>query len=71
VDLASIALPGLDRAEAAFGQVASNIARATTPDAAPVDPVDLSAAMVDLLAARTDFSILADQIERRALDILA
>ena len=75
--LRAIALSGLDRAQSEFAEAASRLTRATITGALPVDTVDLSAAVVGLLAARQNFAInaklvqAADRIERRTLDILA
>jgi hypothetical protein len=78
VDIAT-ALGGLDRAQSTLERSASRLARAATTvsDGPPVDAVDLSATVVDLLTARHEFAVnvkllqTADDLERRALDILA
>ena len=79
MELSAIALRGLDAAQAGLDQAAGRIARVTEPAsvAAPADTVDLSTAIVGLLAARQDFAVnvkvlkTADEMERQALDLLA
>jgi len=79
MDVASIALTGLADAQVRVEHGARRIASASLPDSTgpPVDTVDLSAAMVDLLAARNDFQAnlqvlrTADEMQREALDQLA
>jgi flagellar basal body rod protein FlgF len=79
VDIFATALGGLDRAQFSLERGASRIARAGTTVSVgrPVDGVDLSRTVVDLLTARHEFAIhmkllqTADDLERRALDILA
>jgi flagellar basal body rod protein FlgC len=77
----SIALAGVQAANALFEQAAAGVIRAATPPASPqtaagADTVDLSAAMVSLLQARTSMEAnvrafqTADEMTRRVLDVL-
>jgi len=75
VDLPSIALSGMNRAQATVEAVATRVARGSVASA-PADTVDLSRQAVDLLQARLDFAAnakalkVADQMTRSALDLL-
>jgi hypothetical protein len=79
MELSGIALRGLDRAQSRFERAAERLTAtgADSPDGAPADTVDLSAATVGLLAARAEFAAqiqllkVADEMERRAFDVLA
>jgi flagellar hook protein FlgE len=79
MDVASIALGGLENAQLRLEGSARRIASATLAVAAqsPADSVDLSAAAVDLLAARNAYQAnlqvlrTADEIQREVLDQLA
>ena len=77
----SIALAGVEAANACFEQAAAGVIRAAAPPSSPdvpsgADTVDLSAAMVALLQSRTDvqanFRVLrtADEMTQNVLDVL-
>jgi len=79
MDISSIALQGLDRAQSQFESAALRLSAAGTgsPDGVPADTADLSDAAVALLSAKNAFSIniqtlkIAEKIQSHALDILA
>jgi uncharacterized protein YjbI with pentapeptide repeats len=79
MDLSTIALQGLQQANAQLNSAASSIAsfQSSTPTGANVDTVDLSAAVVALLSAKNLYSAnlattkTAEQISQSTLDILA
>ena len=70
MDVSSIALQGMERAQAQVGASASRLAGAgaNTPNGAGVDTVGLSDEMVGLLSAKNQFSLnvsvlkIADEI---------
>jgi flagellar basal body rod protein FlgF len=74
MQLSAVSVAGLDRAQCRLEQTASRLGRiAGTGD--PV-AVDLATEMVNLLSAKQEFAVdikvlkVADQIERRAVDLL-
>ena len=79
MDLSSIALQGLQQADTQLANAASNIAsfQANTPAGAGVDTVDLSAAVVELLSAKNNYSAnaatvkVAEEIQKNTIDLLA
>ena len=78
MDFSAIALQGLEQAQTQFENVATALASAgTTAGGGNVDVVDLSAEIVAMMAAKTDFSIslsvlkTASQVEKQVTDILA
>jgi hypothetical protein len=79
MDLSTIALQGLQQANAQLNSAASSIAsfQSSTPAGANVDTVDLSDAIVALLSAKNLYSAnlatskTAEQISQSTLDILA
>ena len=77
MDVSSIALQGLQLANAQLEAAAANIAGAASPDAAPVDVVDLSAEMIALMSAKALFKAniatlkTADQMQKSLIDITA
>jgi len=79
MDLAGIALHGINQAQVQLEAAASGIASAAalSPDAATADPVNLSAEVVALLSAKNQFSLNlatlkgADETQKSAVDLLA
>ena len=79
MDLSTIALQGLQQANAQLNSAASSIAsfQSSTPAGANLDTVDLSDAVVPLLSAKNLYSAnlatskTAEQISQSTLDILA
>lgn len=78
MDPSSIALQGLQQADAQLEAAASAIASAGAPDSgAGVDVVSLSAEMVALMAAQTQFEAnlatlkTADQMQQSLMDVTA
>jgi hypothetical protein len=79
MNIAAIALDGLNQAQARFDQTARRLASigARSPAAVLADPVDLSTDMVSLISARNQFATnlrvarTAGEIERQAIDLLA
>jgi flagellar hook protein FlgE len=79
MDLSAIALQGLEQAQVQLEQSATRLAGAGTasPDGANLDIVDLSAEIVALMSAKTQFSAnlstlkTADQIQRNVIDLMA
>ncbi len=79
MDLSAIALQGLEQGQAQLEQAATRLARAgaESPDGASLDTVDLSAEIVALMSAKTQFSAnlstlkTADQIQKNVLDLMA
>ena len=77
MDPSTIALQGLQEADAQLETAASRIANAgaTSPDGAPVDTVNLSAEMVALMAAQNLFEAnlatikTTDQMQKALIDI--
>ncbi len=73
MEVLPVALAGLNRAEGRLDQAAGRIAAWGTPAG---DTVDLSAEMINLLQARTEFEAnakvvnIADEMRRRLLDVL-
>ncbi len=80
MDVMSVALAGLNAANAQFEQAAVGVIRAATPPSSPDMPagdvVDLSAAIVSLLEARTFMETnvrvfqTADEMSRSVLDVM-
>lgn len=77
MDVSSIALQGLQLANAQLEAAAVRIAGTASPDSMPLDVVDLSAEMVALMSAKTlvDANIAtlktADQMQQSLIDITA
>lgn len=79
VNIASIALDGMNQAQARFDQTARRLASigARAPAGMPADPADLSTDMVSLISARNQFATnlqvarTAGEMERQAIDLLA
>jgi flagellar hook protein FlgE len=79
MDLSAIALQGLEQSQAQLENAATRLVGAGTesPDGAGVDIVDLSAEIVALMSAKTQFSAnlttlkTADQIQKSGLDVMA
>ena len=77
MSISSSALTGITQALKQFDQAAEGIRRATQPQTAAVDQLDLSTEAVKLLAARTaveaSLEVLktADEINQHAIDLLA
>ena len=79
MDLSAIALQGLERGQAQLEQAAARLAGAgaESPDGANLDTVELSAEIVALMSAKTQFSAnlstlkTADQIQKSAIDLMA
>lgn len=79
MELARIALSGLDGAVAKLDRSARHVAAASAvgPEGSSVDTVDLAVAMVGLMEARQEFTAnvqvirTADEMTKRTLDILA
>jgi flagellar hook protein FlgE len=79
MDLSAIALQGLEQSQAQLENAATRLAGAGagSPDGAGVDIVDLSAEIVALMSAKTQFSAnlstlkTANQIQKSALDVMA
>ncbi len=75
MDVSSIALQGLQQADAQLNAAASAIANAS--DGSGVDVVDLSKEMVAMMAAQTMFAAnldtlkTADQMQKNLLDVTA
>lgn len=73
VEISSIALSGVEAASASFEKAAAKVASAASPAA---DSVDLSAAAVQMLNSRNDFTAnlqtlhVANEMERQAIDLL-
>ncbi len=80
MDAVSIALAGLNAANAQFEQAAAAVVRAaappSTPDAPAADVVDLSAAIVQMMQARTAVETnvrvtqTVDEMTRSVLDVM-
>jgi flagellar basal body rod protein FlgG len=79
MDLAAIALQGLEQASVQLEKAATSLAgsAASSPDGSNVDIVDLSAEMVALLSAKNQFSVeiatlkVADEVQKNAVNLLA
>jgi flagellar hook protein FlgE len=79
MDLSAVALQGLDRAQVALENVATQLASTSTlsADSASTDTVDLSSEMVALLSAKNVFSAnlatlkVADQLQKSVIDLMA
>jgi flagellar hook protein FlgE len=79
MDLSAIALQGLEQGQVQLEKAAIRLANAGagSPDGASLDTVDLSAEIVALMSAKTQFSAslsilkTADDIQRNALDVMA
>jgi hypothetical protein len=79
VDISSIALQGLQQAQAQLESTARRVASvgATTPDGADVDIVDLSSAAVSLISAKNQFASnidvlkIADNMQKSVINLLA
>jgi flagellar hook protein FlgE len=76
MDVAAIALSGLQSAQARVESAGRQLIAATSPEA-PTDTVDLSAAMVELMTSKRSFEAnikvmqTADQMSGQVLDLLA
>jgi len=80
MDLSAIALQGVEQGQVQLQNAALRLAQgagASSPDGAGVDVVDLSAEMVALESAQTQFSAnlstlkTGDQLQQTALDLMA
>ena len=77
MSISSTALAGIAQALKQFDQAAEGIRRATLPEAASADQLDLSTEAVKLLAARTavqaslEVAKTADEINQHVIDLLA
>jgi len=79
MDISAIAVHGLDRADAQLTDAALLIANngSYLPQDANVDAVDLSAAMVELMAGKIQFAAnlkvlqTAEQVQQKILDVRA
>ena len=79
MDLSAIALQGLERGQAQLEQAAARLAGAgaESPDGANLDTVELSAEIVALMSAKTQFSAnlstlkTADQIQKNTINLVA
>ena len=79
MDLSSVALSGIAQAQLRLGQAATRVSAVagTSMDGAPVDTVDLSAAMVSILGARNDVEAninvlkIANDMQCEVMNLLA
>jgi flagellar hook protein FlgE len=79
MNVSTIALQGLQQADAQLGSAASKIASfgASSPTGANLDTVDLSAAVVALLSAKNLYSAnlstvkVADETQKTTIDLIA
>jgi len=79
MDLSAIALQGLEQGQVQLDKTAARLAGAgvVSPDGTNLDTVDLSAEMVALMSAKTQFSAslsilkTADEIQKNTLDVTA
>lgn len=79
MDLSSIAIRGLQQAEAQLEKTATKVASwgGNSLDGAAVDTVDLSVEMVALMSAANQFSVnlstlkTAEQVQKKVIDLLA
>ena len=79
MDLSAIALQGLEQGQVQLDKAAARLAGAgaVSPDGTNLDTVDLSAEMVALMSAKTQFSAslsilkTADEIQKNTLDVTA
>jgi len=79
MDFSAIALQGLEQGQLQLENAATRLAGAgaESPDGASLDTVDLSAEVVALMSAKTQFSAnlstlkTADQIQKNAIDLMA
>lgn len=79
MDLSTIALQGLEQGQVQLENAAIRLAGAgaESPDGAGVDTVDLSAEIVALMSAKTQFSAnlstlkTANQLQKNVLDVMA
>jgi hypothetical protein len=78
MDISAIALQGMEQAQGQMEKAAIRLATAgASPDGAALDVVDLSAEMVAMMSAKTDFSVnlsvlkTAAQLEKQAIDVMA
>ena len=79
MDVSSIALQGLEQAQAQLERSAGRLARvgANTPQGAGVDQVDLSQEAVAMLSAKNQFSSninvlkIADDMQKSVINLLA
>ena len=79
MDLSAIALQGLEQGQVQLENAATRLAGAgaESPDGASLDTVDLSAEVVALMSAKTQFSAnlstlkTANQIQKNAIDVMA
>jgi len=79
MDLSAIALQGVEQGQVQLQNAALRLAGAgaDSPDGAGADVVDLSAEMVALMSAQTQFSAnlstlkTADQLQKTTLDLMA
>jgi hypothetical protein len=77
MDIAAIALQGLQQADAQLNQAAATIAASASSDSSGSDPVSLSAELVALLSAKNNFAVnlaslkVAESVQKQALDVTA
>jgi flagellar hook protein FlgE len=79
MDLSAIALQSLEQGQVQLEKAAIRLANvgAESADGASLDTVDLSAEIVALMSAKTQFSVgltilkTADEIQKNALDVVA
>ncbi len=79
MDISGMVLQGLQQAQTQLEHAAVRIAGAgaSSVEGAPLDTVDLSAEVIALMSARTDFSLNAEsfrtqqQMQKTAIDLLA
>ena len=79
MDISSIALQGLEQAQARLEQAAAKIVAvgAESSDGANLDTVDISAEMVALMSAKNQFLLdlgtlkTADEIQKNLIDVMA
>jgi hypothetical protein len=79
MDLSSIALQGLQQADAQLQQAATQIASsgAASPNGASLDTVDLSTEMIALISAQNQTAVslstlnVANQIQKSLIDVMA
>jgi flagellar hook protein FlgE len=79
MDISAIALQGLQQADAQLEKAAIKIAAygASSPDGANLDTVDLSAEVVALMSAKTDYLTnlktlqTANEIQKNVIDLTA
>jgi flagellar basal body rod protein FlgC len=77
MDISAIALQGVEQAQVQMQTAVSNLAGAAPADGANLDTVTLSAEMVALMSAKTQFAAsvatlkTADQVQQSAINLMA